>query len=283
MRIRGQGSQGGGLGHDHETPRQRERRVAAFRAEHRVGQRVTGTVLGWRAPGLAWVDLGGHRLLASIATDPAPGQAILFEVTALTPAVTLREIHAKPLSGMHDSPMGRLVAAYLAARTRLDSLMAGLGTGRAASSRDGYLAALAAKPEAALAFAEAAHLAAGLNEAMAGAARLAPAPWLAPAAREVDLLHHQAEGKAQLDLGFDLPGLGRGQARFMRLGDARSLKVLLERPAMAPAAKDLLRRLAPRGWDYVGAAPLPPRPLGLLSTIFRPAPRPYGGGFAARV
>jgi hypothetical protein len=87
IRIQGQGTSfsGGGSGKERE-------RSERFRRAHRAGQKVRGTVLEWRAPGLAWVDIDGHGLLAQLATDAALGRERTFLILRLEPDIVLREI-----------------------------------------------------------------------------------------------------------------------------------------------------------------------------------------------
>ncbi|MFZ5427221.1 MAG: hypothetical protein ACOZEN_09605 [Thermodesulfobacteriota bacterium] len=91
MRIRGQGSSFGSGGQ-----RQESQRSERFRRAHRAGQKVKGTILDWHSPGLAWVDIEGHRLLAQVSQDSAMGLERLFLIVRLTPDIVLRELTGKP-------------------------------------------------------------------------------------------------------------------------------------------------------------------------------------------
>jgi len=88
MRIRGQGSSSFGF----DGQRQNSQRSERFRRAHRAGQKVKGTILEWHSPGLAWVDIDGHRLLAQVSQDSALGLERLFLIARLTPDIILREI-----------------------------------------------------------------------------------------------------------------------------------------------------------------------------------------------
>ena len=68
-------------------------RVTAFRATHRVGQRVRGRILEELTPGLAWIDIAGSRLTAHIAPPVVPGRTALLRIESLTPDIVLRELH----------------------------------------------------------------------------------------------------------------------------------------------------------------------------------------------
>jgi len=91
MRIRGQGSSPGGFG-DHQGD---SRRAEAFRRSHRAGQKVVGVVKEWRDQDLAWVEIDGHRLLASVGRDTAPGLSRRFVIESLHPVIVLRELKAQ--------------------------------------------------------------------------------------------------------------------------------------------------------------------------------------------
>lgn len=87
MRIQGSGSafSGDSSGRDQD-------RAGRFRRSHRVGQKVRGTVVEWRGPDLAWVELDNHGLLARISADPSLGQERTFLILSLTPDIVLREV-----------------------------------------------------------------------------------------------------------------------------------------------------------------------------------------------
>lgn len=91
MRVSGYGSSfsGDASGRDRD-------RSGRFRRSHRAGQKVRGTVLEWRGPGLAWVDIDGHGLLAQISTDASLGRERTFLIVSLHPAVILKELPDNP-------------------------------------------------------------------------------------------------------------------------------------------------------------------------------------------
>lgn len=92
MRIRGQGSSSFGF----DGQRQDSQRSERFRRAHRAGQKVKGIILDWHSPGLAWVDIDGHRLLAQVSQDSALGLERLFLIASLTPDIVLRELTGRP-------------------------------------------------------------------------------------------------------------------------------------------------------------------------------------------
>lgn len=113
MRI-GDSGTGGGSG---QGPDRRER-SAAFRRRYKPGDRLTGRVLRRERPGLSWVDFTGLTLLAEIPSDPAPGEARLFEVEGTEGRIRLRELGPArtPLPAALD------LAAFRRARARFEAL-----------------------------------------------------------------------------------------------------------------------------------------------------------------
>ncbi|WP_028572346.1 hypothetical protein [Desulfonatronum lacustre] len=79
----------------HATPE----RVERFRADNRVGERISGTFLGWDAPGIGWVNFQGTKLLASMASRPEVGTRLHFLVKQLFPDIILQELSPSGLPG----------------------------------------------------------------------------------------------------------------------------------------------------------------------------------------
>lgn len=79
----------------HATPE----RVERFRADNRVGERISGTFLGWDGPGIGWVDFQGTKLLASMASRPEVGMRLHFLVKQLFPDIILQELSSSGLPG----------------------------------------------------------------------------------------------------------------------------------------------------------------------------------------
>lgn len=67
-------------------------RVQRFRSENRLGDRISGTFLGWDGPGTGWVDFQGTKLLASMASQPEVGMRLHFLVKQLVPDIILQEL-----------------------------------------------------------------------------------------------------------------------------------------------------------------------------------------------
>jgi len=91
MRIHGKGTSFGSGGDRQDTQRSKR-----FRMAHRAGQKVRGTVAHWQEPGLAWVEIDGHRLLARIGEDAVLGQERWFLIVRLEPDIVLRALSGSP-------------------------------------------------------------------------------------------------------------------------------------------------------------------------------------------
>ncbi len=79
----------------HATPE----RVERFRADNRVGERISGSFLGWDGPGIGWVDFQGTKLLARMASRPELGSRLHFLVKQLFPDIILQELSSSGLPG----------------------------------------------------------------------------------------------------------------------------------------------------------------------------------------
>lgn len=96
MRIKGHGSSFSGFGGGERQSERSER----FRKAYRAGQKVRGTIAEWRSPGLAWVEIAGHRLLAQVAADATLGRERLFLIERLSPEIVLRELPGGAREGL---------------------------------------------------------------------------------------------------------------------------------------------------------------------------------------
>ncbi len=96
-----------------------------FRNRHRPGERVRGTILGYEAPGLAWVEIEDHHLLARIGAGGLAGERRFFRIETLYPDIVLRD-----LSGAHksDSDLRRLLGVFRGLRDRFDATPAAFET-----------------------------------------------------------------------------------------------------------------------------------------------------------
>ena len=106
-------------------PRVTNSRSEYFRNRHRPGDRVRGTILGYEAPGLAWVEIEDHHLLARIGPGGLAGERRFFRIVTLYPDIVLKD-----LSGSHkaDSDLRRLLGVFRGLRDRFESTPAVPGT-----------------------------------------------------------------------------------------------------------------------------------------------------------
>ncbi len=67
-------------------------RAKSFRRDRRPGEQVRGRFLRPAGPGLAWVDIEGHHLVARVSGDLSPDEVLTFEILELQPEVVLRHL-----------------------------------------------------------------------------------------------------------------------------------------------------------------------------------------------
>jgi hypothetical protein len=116
MRVSGGSSGGtpsGGDGRDRSDPQ-------AFKRGRQVGQIVRGRLLAPGPGGLFWVNLAGHKLLAALDHEPAPGRELVFRIERLEPELLLRDITPPP-SAVDDPAL--LLAALAETRSRFEALL----------------------------------------------------------------------------------------------------------------------------------------------------------------
>jgi hypothetical protein len=273
MRVGDSGSGpgfGGGQG-----PRDR---AATFRRAHQVGQRLSGRILSCEAPGLYWVDLSGHTLLASMDDDARPGETRIFEVQSLEPELRLRQLPGQR-SGLPPA-LGRL-AAFQRRRAACEAA-AGPLLERLAREPDfaARQAALEQDPDCGPLLATAQDAAAELGQALglAGAARAGYAPWVLPQARNSEYLWRGgSDNLLELVFSLSLPGRGAAEARLLARsqGPAASASCWLHLES-APDA-ELLRDL-PAALARLAGLPAGPAPELLGVRPLRPEQR--GGALA---
>ncbi|WP_028586801.1 hypothetical protein [Desulfocurvus vexinensis] len=263
MRIQGDGAGSGGGSHGGGD------RPGAFRRRHRPGERLAGRVLRREAPGLAWVDIQGLELLASIASDPAPGTVLLFEVLRTDPDILLRELHVARAA---NDPLGPAADAFWAARSRFEAHAGALREAMAAAGADpaarqaAFARALAADPglDALFQTLEQARAAASALTAARGAGSLEYRPWLLPWALSGEMLvaaRPAAAGAAALvetTFAFAVPGPGQCELRLLESPPRASARLLAEHP---DRARDVLRAMQDAGWPGPGARLFAPAPL----------------------
>jgi len=280
MRIQGDGAGPGGGHHGGGD------RSGAFRRRHRPGERLTGRVLRREGPGLAWVDIQGLELLASIASDPAPGTVLLFEVLRTDPDILLRELHVARAAG---DPLGPAADAFWAARAQFE---ANAGALRAALEAAGpgparreaaFARALAADPGLGALFQtlEQARAATSALTSARGAGSLEYRPWLLPWALSGEMLiaaRPASAGAAALvetAFAFTVPGPGQCELRLIESPPRASARLLAEHP---DRARDVLRAMQDAGWPgpevrFFDPAPLPAAArAGVLAPLLRADP-----------
>ncbi|WP_461210610.1 hypothetical protein [Desulfocurvus sp. DL9XJH121] len=285
MRIGGYGSgNGGGHGPGRD-------RAGTFRRRHRVGERVTGRVLGSDTPGQAWVDFEGIELSARIQSNPAPGSLLLFIILSLDPEILLQELHVAQSQG---NPMGPAAGAFWAARARFEALSwdvrekTGQARGGPEAREKAFLAALKAAPEAEKAYAAVIRAVTDVNALLKarGGPMLGYEPWLLPETLSHEILTRRRpkDDGTETGLSFALPGQGQCELRLVSGPGGTGARLFLERPELAGAFEALVRGrgLTPEGLDMPAPATLPPAArAGLLAQILASAPG--GLRFARRV
>ncbi|OLN31016.1 hypothetical protein DVDV_0138 [Desulfovibrio sp. DV] len=92
----------------------------AFRRGRRVGQIVRGRLVSPGPGGLFWVVVAGHKLLAALDHEPAPGRELVFRIEGLEPDLLLRDITPPPSAA--DDPV-LLLAALTDARSKFEALL----------------------------------------------------------------------------------------------------------------------------------------------------------------
>lgn len=95
-----------------------------FRNKHRPGDRVRGTILGYDAPGLAWVEIEDQQLLARIGAGGLVGERRFFRILTLYPDIVLKD-----LSGEHedDCDLRHLLGEFRELRDRFEATPAAPG------------------------------------------------------------------------------------------------------------------------------------------------------------
>lgn len=97
-------------------------RIERFRARHRIGEQVSGTLLAWQSPGLGWVDFQGTTVLARMNSLPEIGSRQHFLIKQLTPDIILQE-----LSFSTAPDISSLLQRLWAEQNRLDAALSSLG------------------------------------------------------------------------------------------------------------------------------------------------------------
>ncbi len=263
-------------------PLSQEERQAAFRREHRPGQRLRGRVLSLESYGLAWVSFSGLPLLARLKSTPEPGDVLGFIVESLSPDIVLREIEPQ---AANVPGLLALLQAFLAARQAFDEAARQhkrtVGTLSAMQRRD-FLAMLQSaeaietleRTEAALAL---------INAALPkeSGRRLLWEPWNAPGVEELDqVLFEDKDGRGISEWNFRHPGTGECRIPMSRKPGGTAFRIQAERPENAEAQIRALG-IVPQDAYCLGCERLRPEP-PLRRLLQRLVPDAHWGGFSAR-
>lgn len=186
MRIMGQGG-----GRQSFSGQQERSDPEAFRRGRRIGQIVRGRLLSPGPGGLFWVVIAGHKLLAALDHEPAPGRELVFRIERLEPELHLKDITPPP--SVHTDP-SLLLAALSETRTRFEHTLAEAKGFPAppldlTAARQTFNTVLAETPRACEAHArtlELFRLAAAFLPASRG--RLLYAPWIFPGLTRSEIL-----------------------------------------------------------------------------------------------
>ena len=271
MRISGYGGGSGGAGAGN---RGRDQRRESFRRIFRVGDRVRGVFTRREAPGLGWVRIEGHELLAEIEDTVDPGQPLFFLIRELSPEIVLQALATAGAAGLG---LSDLVHGYLLARATFENRMLAHGPQLQAMSRDqrkaAYLACLAAGPELLASWLRLSGLvyAANIELDRRKVGRFSYLPWLLAAGTGVELLWTQGPALFDATLGFAYSGMGRCECRFLCRGERTSFRLALEFPEAKPDLLPKLEGLLPAGTVCLGLGRLTPAPATLLAPFLAQA------------
>lgn len=251
-----------------------EDRTTAFRNRYRVGERLRGRLLRFEGPGLAWVAIDREPLLARIESSPPPGSELHFQVASLYPEIVLRELGAGTRAG--GPPPAVLLQQLGAARgafedTARDLLASLRGLALAAARREAFRAGLPADPAATLSFLDLLLATARINAWLGNASlRLLCLPWLAPHARDLELVVRRAAGPgrskaAPLDEALcscTLARLGRIKVQALHRPGRTAFRLFLDRPTSIGRVREIVERhlagILPAGAECLGVDELPP-------------------------
>jgi len=240
-----------------------------------VGERVTGRVLKRERPGYAWVDFEGLELLTNIESDPEPGSLLLFQIIRLEPDILLQELHVARAQG---DPLGPAVDLFWAARTRFETISAGLRKelsdlpGPEQPRKDAFDALLAGTPDLAQGFKQVTQACTAINTLLSarGAGQLDYRPWLLPEALSGELLSisrtrtnpasEQSPTIVETGFSFTLPPHGQCEMRLLASPPTITVRLFLEHPGLGPAFERLIRAFlfAGQDVDFFTPSVLPP-------------------------
>lgn len=236
---------GGGYGHGPGQPRQR---AEAFRARHRVGERLRGRILRHEPGGLTLVEVDGQELLARLEVPAEPGDTLLFLVRALLP-----EIHLQALQGeaAGSDPAG-LLQQFRTARQAFESRAARhlsalpLALPPSCDTPPAFRALLALDGQLAELHAQAQALLAQLDAELAGprGRRALYVPWCVPGLARCEALLALPRGGGEyfeLAASGHLERYGEVELRLVGREASHHLRLWLERPEREQELAGLVR------------------------------------------
>ncbi|CAK7047853.1 MAG: hypothetical protein DELT_00905 [Desulfovibrio sp.] len=219
-RIGGTGAYGGYGG---MAGRQgRSASLERFKRNRKVGDVVSGVFLRLETESLGWALLEGEELLAHLPAEgpqPKERETVFFRVESLAPEVVLRMLPAShPLARLSlvlpPAPLSQEAGLYIAARDKLDSLLATAQTtaqttgGLAAPSltQNAFIDAVAGDPGMLSAFAESMARSRALERAAApaGLVFFRHMPWLCPTVSSLEV-SLWSKGESPVFAGCVLP------------------------------------------------------------------------------
>lgn len=214
-RIGGSGFSGGFGGSGHRGDRSAS--LERFRRNRQVGDVVSGVFLRLETETSGWTLLEGEELLAHLPPEgprPQEGEAVFFRIESLTPEVILRLLpSADPLARLAlvlpPVALSQEGALYIAARDKLDSLLAGSGVLRRKSgdaARTAFIDAVAGRSAMAEVFAESYARSRSLVRAAsrAGLTYFRHMPWLCPGVTALEISLWE-KGESPVFAGATLP------------------------------------------------------------------------------
>lgn len=288
MRITGYGSGSGNFG----SPRDRRK---AFKRSHSIGQRVVGAFMGWQDENLAWVEIDGQPLLARLDADPNPGQRFLFVVKQLDPEIMLQVLTPKggggqALAMLAQEYWGERVGFEVAFKPLADELQK---IPEPEARKDVFNQHLQQDAKAGQAYARlhsaVRHVNSWLSSYKKG--RMWLAPWLLPAARELEILVVSGSEKGvtlnELTASFALPKLGHCELRMLLRPPEARYRLSMERPWLAPQLQACLKGLDLPGTNLTlesgGVGSLTPGPRTVLAAFLQEESQTYLPRFSLHV
>lgn len=252
-----------------------QRRGTRFRRRHTPGDLVAGRVVRNAGEGMAWVDFEGEALLTNMSPCPAPGTMLTFEVLRTHPEIQLREARGAANTA---SGLSRQIHDFFAARSAFEARLA-QGDHTTGTDQASFLQAL--PPGATELYARVNDCVRNINDIIREqrSDRLSYPPWLAPHARELELLCTPPDAAwGHAVLGLRTARFGAVQIRAVLRSPQLRCRVYAEHPQGAERLVPLLVVALPRSetsWEVESgrAERLPKRHRGgLPAELLAPIP-----------